>query len=179
MTYFDSNKPAETLIPSLKSLFSDPASFFADLPIHPFYRNGIFLSSLTMLVFSFLAVPFHGMATLFLFPISWAMFLLFIWAWARYLGWSMRTIPRLPMPRLLAFNIASYCAIPLALLAIPYIGLLGPVGSIYLLWQALVHRGKVNSATALMMSIVPAAVLVAICAVLWIMMLSVSVHIGA
>ncbi|RMH62765.1 MAG: hypothetical protein D6678_00470 [Zetaproteobacteria bacterium] len=176
MTFFDSSRPLQTLFPAMMSMVRNPGAFFEALPFHPYYRHGVFLASFAVLLFSFLAVPFHGVLTLFIFPISWAAVLLFVWLWSRYLSWAMRTIPRLPMPRLLAFNITSYCVIPLALLAIPYVGWIGLLASVYLQWQALVHRGKVNSATALMMSIVPAAVVLFIGVAGWIAAMSVQVH---
>jgi len=175
MIYFESDRFAETLWPALKSLFTNPGEFFEQMPLLPAYRHGIFLASLTIFVFAAL-YAFHSMVLLFLFPVIWAAFLLFVWLWSRYLSWAMRTIPRLPMPRLLAFNMTSYCMVPLALLAIPYVGWLGLVGSVYLMWLALVRRGKVNGATALMITVVPTVILVVAGAAAWIGAMSIQIH---
>ncbi len=179
MSYYDSNQPLTTLLPAIRSMLRDPAGFFRNLPDHAYYRDAIFLLSLTILVDALISAPFYGLAMLFLFPVIWGAFLASAWLWAAYLRWAVRTIARLPLGKVAALEIVAYGSVPLAISGLPYLGILGLIGSLYLQGQALIHRARVNPATAWMIVVLPSLALIGLLAALWVAVMATVFHLPA
>ncbi len=177
--YFDSNRPMSTLLPSIRSLLRDPRAFFRSLPKQTRYQEGVFLLSLTILACAFLSAPFAGMTMLFLFPVIWGIFLGAAWIWSRYLRWAVHTLARQPLGKVTAFDIAAYGSIPMAICSLPYLGILGFLGSLYLQTQALIHLARINPGTAWMIVLIPSMAILALAAAIWVGFLATAFHVAS
>lgn len=159
MIYFHFNRPVETLIPAIKGVLMSPKAFFAEMPGTVLFGNSIFLFSLVIIAGSLLSFPFDGASTLFLLPVTWGVILLANWAWAAYLGWAVRTFGKQRLNTPSAFQICTYASIPMLLGFIPYTALLVDLWVLYLTFTGLVAFTGINVRTAVMIMLVPLAIL--------------------
>jgi len=158
MSYFEINKPLRTFIPALRSILTSPQTFFKGLPPAAFYSNAIFFVSILIFIASFFSVPFHSMTLLFLLPVSWGLSLIGLFFWSKYMSWAVRVFAKSRLTTPNAFQISTYAATPLVLLAIPYVGWVSYLLYLWLLWISLVHRCKVKAGMAALVIAVPAVV---------------------
>lgn len=161
MNYFDKNSPLQSLIPALRDLLTSPKAFFAELPGAAFHSNALFFASAPIFFATFISVPFYGFLLWFLLPVSWGLSLIGLWMWSRYMAWAVRTVAKGKLGNANSFQISAYAFAPMALASIPYIGIIGVLWNLYLLWTALVNRCKLSSGMALLIIGVPTIVVIA------------------
>jgi len=156
MQYFDKNRPMQTLLLSMQGVLSSPKDFFSQLPPAAFYANSIFLGTTIILAASFIGVPFHSFTMLFMVPVSWGLGLIGLKAWSSYIAWATRSFGKTKLSNANAFNISAYASVPLVFSAVPILGLISCLWSLYLMWVALVSRCHVKSSTAGIIIAIPA-----------------------
>ena len=156
MQYFDKNRPMQTLLLSMQGVLKSPKNFFAQLPPAAFYANSIFLGTVIILAASFIGVPFHSFTMLFMVPVSWGLGLIGIKVWSSYIAWATRSFGKAKLSTANAFNMSAYASVPLVFSAVPILGLISCLWSLYLMWVALVSRCHVKSSTAAIIIAIPA-----------------------
>ncbi len=160
MQYFDKNKPMQSFIPAVRDVLFSPKRFFADMPPAAFYSNSIFFLSILVFISSFIGVPFHDMALLFLLPVTWGIMLIGTKFWASYLSWAVRFFAKTKITSANAFQLSAYAAAPLLLTTIPVVGLLAGIWNLYLVWVALIARCKVAAGMAALIIAIPAVLFI-------------------
>jgi len=156
MQYFDKNRPMQTLLLSMQGVLTSPKLFFSQLPPAAFYANSIFLGTVIILAASFIGVPFHSFTMLFMVPVSWGLGLIGLKFWSSYVAWATRSFGKAKLSNANAFHISAYASVPLILSAVPVLGLISCVWSLYLMWIALVSRCHVKASTAAIIIGIPA-----------------------
>ncbi len=158
MQYFDKNRPMQTLLISLRGLLTSPKEFFSELPPAAFYANSVFLASIVIFAASFIGVPFHGFTMLFMVPVSWGLGLIALNFWSSYISWATRSFAKAKLSKTNAFYISAYASVPLMLSAVPVLGMISCLWSLYLIWIALISRCHVKPSTAAIIIGVPAII---------------------
>ncbi|MDQ6988208.1 MAG: YIP1 family protein [Mariprofundaceae bacterium] len=176
ITYFEANRPAQTLISTVRSLFVQPRAFFADMPVAIFYRNSVFFVSIVVFVLSFLAIPFYGMMLLFLMPAIWGVVLIALRFLAAYLRWGVSIFAKKRLSTVNAYQLAAYAFLPMLFSACSWFGLAALLWSFYLLWLGLIANCRIKAGTALTIVAVPASLLMLISGVFVYAMSSVVIH---
>ncbi len=156
MQYFDKNRPMQTLLWSMRDVLTSPKAFFSQLPPAAFYASSIFLGTAIILAASFIGVPFHSFTMLFMVPVSWGLGLIGLKIWSSYIAWATRSFGKAKLSNTNAFYISAYASVPMVLSAVPVVGLISCVWSLYLMWVALVSRCQVKSSTAAIIIAIPA-----------------------
>jgi len=157
MQYFDKNRPMQTLLHSIKGMLINPGDFFSKLPAAAFYANSIFLATVVILAASFIGVPFHSFTMLFMVPVSWGLGLIGLKFWSSYISWATRSFGKAKLSKANAFYLSTYASVPLMLSAVPVVGMISCLWSLYLMWVALISRCHVKSTTAALIIVIPAA----------------------
>ena len=166
VTYFESNRPVETLLPTIKALVKSPRVFFANVPLAYYHRDGMFFASIVIFAMTFISMPFYGVLFLFLFPITWGVALVSLRLWAAYLAWSVRVFGKKKLSSKQAFQLSAYTTLPMVFALVPVLGLIASLWNLYLLWIALSAYCKLSSGTAFAVIFVPVIVLLLSSAVL-------------
>jgi len=166
ITYFEANRPAQTLISAIRALFVQPRAFFADMPVAIFYRNSVFFVSIIVFALSFLAIPFYGMMLLFLVPVTWGVVLIALRFLAVFLRWGVSTFAKKRLSTVNAYQLAAYAFLPMLFSACSWFGVVALLWSFYLLWLGLTANCRIKAGTALSIVAVPASLLVLISTVL-------------
>ncbi len=149
--YFDYNKPLGTLIPSLRAMLAAPDAFFRDLPKGHSRVNALFLLTVTTLLLGVVATVFHGFGWLFMLPVVWGALIGAAWLWSLWLRRAALMTGGERLTRVMSFEIAAYASLPLAVAAVPWVGWLGVLFSLYLQVRALTARGAKAGAVWLML----------------------------
>jgi len=176
ITYFEANRPAQTLISTMRTLFVQPRAFFAAMPVAIFYRNSVFFVSIIVFALSFLAIPVYGMTMLFLLPATWGVVLIALRFLGAYLRWGVTTLGKARLSTMNAFQLAAYAFLPMLFSTLSWFGVVALLWSIYLLWLGLVAHCKIKAGTALTIVAVPASLLILIGGVLIYVMSKVVIH---
>ncbi|MDX8391584.1 MAG: YIP1 family protein [Mariprofundaceae bacterium] len=158
--YFDGNQPTETLIPTIRALLFQPREFFAAMPKAIFYRNGLFFVTVIVFALSFLSIPFHSMAMLFLVPVTWGTALIGMRFLGAYLRWAVATFAKTRLTSVNAFQICAYAFLPMLLSPLSWLGVVGLLWSIYLLWLGLVAHCRISAGAALTIVSIPVSLLI-------------------
>ena len=158
LTYFQGNTPVKTIIPTLKSLLSSPAEFFAGLPFQVFHRNSLFYSSIIIFAMIFISVPFYSLGMLFLIPFIWGILLIGMWFLASYLSWAVRSFGGGKLSPANAFQIQSYAMTPLALIGLSWFGIVAFTANVFLLWLGIKQYCNITGGRAAAVIIVPVLV---------------------
>jgi len=140
----------------MRNVLTSPKNFFSDLPPAAYYANSIFLATVIVFVASFIGVPFHGFTLLFMVPVSYGLGLIGLKFWASYLSWTVRSFGKAKLSTPNAFHLSVYASVPLMLSALPIVGLVSCVWSLYLMWVAVVSRCHVKAGIAAIIIIIPA-----------------------
>jgi len=158
MQYFDKNRPMQTLLLSMRGVLTSPNKFFSELPPAAFYANSIFLATIVIFAASFIGVLFHSFTMLFMVPVSWGLGLIGLKFWSSYVSWATRSFGKGKLSKANAFNISTYASVPLMLSAVPILGIISCLWSLYLMWVALVSRCHVKSSKAAIIIATPAII---------------------
>ncbi len=176
ITYFEANRPAQTLISTLRTLFSQPRDFFAAMPVAIFYRNSVFFVSIIVFGLSFLAIPFYGMTMLFMFPATWGLVLIGLRFLSAYLRWAVKTFAKARLSSMNAFQLIGYAFLPMLFSTLSWFGVVALLWSVYLLWLGLVAHCKVKAGTALTIVAVPVFMLALLGSTLVVILSRVVIH---
>jgi len=158
MQYFDKNRPMQTLLLSMRGVLISPKEFFSELPVATFYANSIFLASIIIFAASFIGVPFRSFTMLFMLPVSWGLGLIGLKFWSSYISWATRSFGKAKLGKANAFHISTYACVPLMLSALPMLGIISFLWSLYLMWVALISRCHVKPGTAAIIIAIPAMI---------------------
>ncbi len=158
MQYFDKNRPMQPLLLSWQGMLTSPKEFFSELPPAAFYANSIFLATIVILAASFIGVPFHSFTMLFMVPVSWGLGLIALKFWSLYISWATRSFGNAKLSKANAFYISAYASVPLMLSAVPILGIISCLWSLYLMWIALISRCHVKPSTAAIIIGIPAII---------------------
>jgi len=155
MVYFEANRPAQTLIPAIRSLVSQPREFFSSLPNAIYYRDSLLFVSIIVFLLSVLSIPFHSFIMLFAFPITLGIVIIGMWSLSRYLKWAASSFAKTRLSATQAFQISAYAFLPMACSTLSWFGIVALLASMYLLWLGLVANRQIKSTTAWMIVAVP------------------------
>lgn len=170
--YFDSNRPVETFLSSVKLVLTSPRSFLEQMPPAYYYRDGIFLLTLIVMGASILSTPFYNVLFLFMLPMTWGLILISLRLWAGYLSWAVGTFAKQKLSSKRAFQLSAYASVPLLFSFVPVLALIATLWNLYLMWLGLVAHCKVSGFSALMIIVVPLLVLIASTVVLVILLMA-------
>ncbi|MDQ6988101.1 MAG: YIP1 family protein [Mariprofundaceae bacterium] len=176
ITYFEANRPAQTLISTLRTLVAQPRAFFAAMPVALFYRNSVFFVSIIVFALSFLAIPFYGMTMLFMFPATWGLLLIGLRFLSAYLRWGVKTFAKTRLSSMNAFQLAGYAFLPMLFSTLSWFGVVALLWSIYLLWLGLVAHCRISAGAALTVVAVPVSMLILVAGTLAAVLSRVVIH---
>jgi len=155
ITYFQSNSPVPTLIPSVRALITRPREFFAGMPFAVFYRNSLFFVSIMIFLLTFLAVPFYSLGMLFMLPFTWGCVLIGMRLLAAYLSWAVNAFAGARLTTANAFQLSAYAFLPMIFVGLSWAGLAAFMWNIYLLWLGLTAHCRIPAGRAVLVLIVP------------------------
>jgi len=155
MVYFEANRPAQTLIPAIRTLVSRPRDFFESLPNAIYFRDGLLFVSIIVFLLSVLSIPFHSFIMLFAFPITLGIVIVGMRFLSSYLKWAASSFAKTRLSATQAFQISAYAFLPMVFSTLSWFGIVALLASMYLLWLGLVANRQIKSATAWLMVAVP------------------------
>lgn len=167
MDYFEANRMGATFLPAFRALMTTPRSFLAAMPGTAYFREGIALLTLVVLVATAISIPFRGFSMAFMVPFVWGFMLLSSRLLAAYLALTAGS----GLTSANAFLLVAYASVPQVAAMVPYIAVPAGLWSLYLLWLGLVVRGGVNPVRAAMVLCVPVVVVAGLVGVLMVMVL--------
>ncbi len=155
ITYFQSNRPAQTFLAALKSLLTQPREFFAGAPFAVFYGNSLFFASIIIFILTFVAVPFYSLGMLFMLPFTWGCILIGMWMLAAYISWGVKAFGGARLTPANAFQLSAYAFAPMMFVGLSWGGTVAFLWSMYLLWLGLVSHCRISGGRAVAVIIVP------------------------
>jgi len=155
ITYFQSNRPAQTFLAALKSLLMQPREFFAGMPFAVFYGNSLFFASIIIFILTFVAVPFYTLGMLFMLPFTWGCILIGMWMLAAFISWGVKAFGGARLTQANAFQLSAYALAPMMFVGLSWGGAVAFLWSMYLLWQGLASHCRISGGRAAAVIIVP------------------------
>jgi len=155
ITYFESNRPWQTVLPAIKALLTRPAAFFADMPFAVFYGNSLFFASIIIFGLTFLAVPFYSIGMLFMLPFTWGSILIGMWLLSAYMSWAVRAFGEGRLTQANAFQLSAYALMPMLFIGFSWAGILAFVWSMYLVWLGLVAHCRIAAGRSVLVLVFP------------------------
>jgi hypothetical protein len=162
--YFSTAAPVASLAGAIRDVLTRPTAFFRQMPADGSYWDS------SMLLLVVLAAPlmlgiFLGHDFIPHIPVLLAIAtmpfaLASAWLWASYLSWAARHFSHASLSTRQAYQLYAYSNVPSLFSWIPGVNVIAGLWSLYLQWKGLTTYAGVSSGWALMILILPLAVLI-------------------
>ncbi|MDX8403700.1 MAG: YIP1 family protein, partial [Mariprofundaceae bacterium] len=161
--YFTTQAIGSSLFSSIGSVVLKPKLFFEGLEQTDNYRNSILflllLFSVPALIDGYLIDSQH---LAIMFPVMEGVALLLVWLWAGYLYWCIKLFTDHALDHSSAFQLATYCSIPLFLDISLILFTPAFIWQLYLTRHGLILHTGVERSSATMIMVVPIIMFIAI-----------------
>jgi len=170
--YFSAADPVASLAGTIRDVLTRPTAFFREMPADGSYWHSSILLLIVLAAPLMLGIllgsdfiPHIPLLLLILTTMPFA--LVSAWLWAGYLAWATRHFFHAGLSTRQAFQIYAYSNVPSLFSWIPGINVITGLWSLYLQWKGLTVFAGIGGGRALMILILPLALLVASGAILF------------
>lgn len=165
-TYFSTADPVASLAGTIRDVLTRPTAFFRQMPADGSYWHSSILLLIVLaaplMLGVFLSSGFIPHISVLLLIVTTPFALASAWLWAWYLAWAVRHFVQAgSLSTREAFRLYAYSNVPSLFSWIPGINVFTGLWSLYLQWKGLTAFAGVGGGRALMILILPLAVLVA------------------
>lgn len=172
-TYFSTTDPMASLAGAIRDVLTRPTAFFRQMPADGSYGAGIILLLIVLIaplmLGVFLSSGFIPHVSVLWLIATMPLSLLSAWLWAAYLAWAARRFSQSTLSTREAFWLYAYSNVPSLFSWIPGVNVITGLWSLYLQWKGLTMYAGVGGGRALLILILPLAVLIASGVILFIL----------